>query len=103
MIRGWDPLCCDDNGVTTLHIAALCGHVSVVRLLVEDYHCDPGVTDKYGNVPLDVARQYNKESVISFLSTFQKSVSSKVPSIYFIMPLLLYICSSLLQMIYAVL
>ena len=79
---GIDPLCSDDNEVTTLHIAALCGQIAVVKLLVEEFQCDAAVKDKWGNIPLDVAIQYGKTAVVSYLSSLQKSASSK-----FLMPI----------------
>lgn len=38
------------NGATPLHVASHCGHVDVVRLLLE-HGADPNVRDKYGDTP----------------------------------------------------
>ena len=48
-----DSSCRDGDDATPLHIAARCGQLSVAKVLVEDYLCDPGVRDKDGLTPLD--------------------------------------------------
>jgi ankyrin repeat protein len=77
---GMDPLCRDNDDVTTLHTAALCGQVGVVKLLVEEFHCDPLTKDKWGNIPVNVANQYGKTQVVSYLSSLKQSTSSDMRS-----------------------
>ena len=63
-----DASCRDQNDVTPLHFAAFCGHLSVVKVLVEDYLCDPGVRDKSGRSPSDWARSKDHTHITHYLS-----------------------------------
>lgn len=58
-----------NHGQTPLHYAALRGHVSTVRLLLDHYKVWPKQVDKLGISPLDHAMvQYNEELVHTLLS-----------------------------------
>ena len=73
-----DPLCQDDEYVATpLHVAIIDGHLPVVKVLVEDYLCDPGVRDKDGETPADWAEIQGHTHIISYLSSIEKTVSSE--------------------------
>ena len=45
----------------------------VVRLLVEDYLCDPSLTDRWEMTPLGIALQYRQTLVALYLSSTQAS------------------------------
>ena len=45
----------------------------VVRLLVEDYLCDPSLRDRWEMTPLDIALQYRQTLVALYLSSTQAS------------------------------
>ncbi|XP_059635050.1 potassium channel AKT1-like [Cornus florida] len=64
--RGLDPNESDNNGRTSLHIAASKGNENCVLLLL-DYGADPNSRDSEGNVPLWEAISANHEPVIKLL------------------------------------
>ena len=47
-----------------------------MRLLVEDYLCDPAVRDKSGETPADYAQRHTH--ITSYLSSIEKIVSSEL-------------------------
>ena len=61
-----------------LHIAASVGHLPVVRLLVEDYHCDPGIKDKSGLTPAQWAEKEGHTDISAYFSSIENTVSSDV-------------------------
>ena len=73
-----DPSGVADRNVTPLHLAAFTGQLPVVKVLVEDYLCDPSVRDNVERTPEDYARIHNQADVISYLSSIEKVVSSKL-------------------------
>lgn len=48
----------DRYGRTPLHIAAKCGYVDVVSLLIDEYNADPDVRDRSGSTALHVAASH---------------------------------------------
>lgn len=71
-----DPLCQDEYGITPIHTALLKGHLSILRLLVEAYHCDPTM---YQNIEWrnTIKQGSEKEShPHHFLSVFLENVAS---------------------------
>ena len=56
----------DLNECTPLWLAARTGNLSMVKLLV-DARADASIKNKDGMTPLDVARKFNKETVVEFL------------------------------------
>ena len=73
-----DPSGIARRNVTPLHLAAFTGKLLVVKVLVEDYLCDPSVRDNVKRTPEDYARIHNQADVISYLSSIEKVVSSKL-------------------------
>ena len=53
-------------------MASYRGHLSVVRLLVEDYLCDPAVRAENGKTPADVAQSQGHTHITSYLSSIEK-------------------------------
>ena len=49
----------------------------MVKVLVEDYLCDPGVRGKDGWTPTDRAQSTGHTHITSYLSSIEKSVSSE--------------------------
>ena len=72
-----DSSCGDEHGDTPFHLAAQFGHLSVVKKLVEDYMCDPGVTNGDGLTPADWACVKGHIRITSYLSSIAKTVSSE--------------------------
>ena len=62
---------------------------SVVKLLVEDYLCDPGVRDKNGEAPADWAKSQRHTLITSYLSSIEKVVSSECEDTLYLLPLIL--------------
>ena len=56
------------NGDTLLHQACKQGWLDIVKLLIEEYGCDPNVTNKYAHQsPLHYACQYGHKKVVEYL------------------------------------
>ena len=49
----------------------------MVKVLVEDYLCDPGVRDKSGRTPADWARSKDHTHITYYLSSIEMVVSSE--------------------------
>uniref|UniRef100_A0A5B7AY82 Potassium channel n=1 Tax=Davidia involucrata TaxID=16924 RepID=A0A5B7AY82_DAVIN len=73
--QGLDPNESDNNGRTSLHIAASKGNENCVLLLL-DYGADPNSRDSEGNVPLWEAISANHEPVIKLLIDNGANISS---------------------------
>ncbi|MEQ2224985.1 hypothetical protein ILYODFUR_012937, partial [Ilyodon furcidens] len=61
---------CDSR--TALHIAAAEGHKDVVKFLTETCKVDPFVQDRWGNIPVDDAKQFGHEEVMKMLIEYQQ-------------------------------
>ncbi|XP_058936448.1 glutaminase liver isoform, mitochondrial isoform X2 [Kogia breviceps] len=62
---------CDSR--TALHVAAAEGHTEVVKFLIEACKVNPFVKDRWGNIPLDDAVQFNHLEVVKLLQDYQDS------------------------------
>lgn len=56
----------DAGGFTTLHIAAAHGHFEMVKVLVEEYHCDVNATSDSGKSPLYLAVEQGHEDIVEY-------------------------------------
>uniref|UniRef100_A0A8C0LPQ8 glutaminase n=1 Tax=Canis lupus dingo TaxID=286419 RepID=A0A8C0LPQ8_CANLU len=63
----------DYDSRTALHVAAAEGHIEVVKFLIEACKVNPFVKDRWGNVPLDDAVQFNHLEVVKLLQDYQDS------------------------------
>ncbi len=54
------------GATTVLHAAAYCGHLDVVRCLVE-HGAKHDATNKHGKTPLDLAAQYRHQEIVDYL------------------------------------
>ena len=62
-----NPSHLDKNKVTPLHLAAVTGHLDVVKYLTLEQHCDPLSTDtEFNNTPLHFAVEYGQLEVVKF-------------------------------------
>ena len=69
--------CRYEDDATPLHLAAFSGYLSVVKVLVEDYLCDPGIRDNDGRTIADWAKREGQTQITSYLSSIEKTVSSE--------------------------
>ncbi|XP_059968248.1 glutaminase liver isoform, mitochondrial isoform X1 [Mesoplodon densirostris] len=65
----------DYDSRTALHVAAAEGHTEVVKFLIEACKVNPFVKDRWGNIPLDDAVQFNHLEVVKLLQDYQDSYS----------------------------
>ncbi|XP_060051121.1 glutaminase liver isoform, mitochondrial isoform X3 [Erinaceus europaeus] len=63
----------DYDSRTALHVAAAEGHIEVVKFLIEACKVNPFVKDRWGNIPLDDAVQFNHVEVVKALQDYQDS------------------------------
>nr|XP_020640523.1 glutaminase liver isoform, mitochondrial isoform X1 [Pogona vitticeps] len=61
----------DYDSRTALHVAAAEGHLEVVKFLVEACRVNPFVKDRWGNIALDDAIQFNHLEVVKLLQDYQ--------------------------------
>ncbi|XP_032994526.1 glutaminase liver isoform, mitochondrial isoform X3 [Lacerta agilis] len=61
----------DYDSRTALHVAAAEGHLEVVKFLVEACRVNPFVKDRWGNIALDDATQFNHLEVVKLLKDYQ--------------------------------
>ncbi|KAK9528706.1 hypothetical protein VZT92_012855 [Zoarces viviparus] len=62
----------DYDSRTALHISAAEGHIDVVKFLTEICKVDPFVEDRWGNLPIDDAMQFEHEEVVKVLKEYQQ-------------------------------
>lgn len=65
----------DYDSRTALHVAAAEGHIEVVRFLLEACKVNPGPKDRWGNTPIDEARQFGHHDVLSLLQEYTDKYS----------------------------
>nr|XP_033791922.1 glutaminase liver isoform, mitochondrial isoform X2 [Geotrypetes seraphini] len=65
----------DYDSRTALHVAAAEGHTEVVKFLVEACRVNPFVKDRWGNIPLQDAIQFNHLEVVKVLQDYQETYS----------------------------
>ncbi|XP_041520385.1 glutaminase liver isoform, mitochondrial isoform X3 [Microtus oregoni] len=63
----------DYDSRTALHVAAAEGHIEVVKFLIEACKVNPFVKDRWGNIPLDDAVQFNHVEVVKLLQDYHDS------------------------------
>uniref|UniRef100_A0A3Q3E9Y7 glutaminase n=1 Tax=Hippocampus comes TaxID=109280 RepID=A0A3Q3E9Y7_HIPCM len=61
----------DYDSRTALHIAAAEGHVEAVIFLTDECKVDPYIKDRWGNTPLDDARQFDHHVIATILQQYQ--------------------------------
>ncbi|XP_029450678.1 glutaminase liver isoform, mitochondrial isoform X2 [Rhinatrema bivittatum] len=66
----------DYDSRTALHVAAAEGHLDVVKFLVEACRVNPFVKDRWGNIPLQDAIQFNHLEVVKLLQDYQETYSA---------------------------
>ncbi|CAB1336236.1 unnamed protein product [Coregonus sp. 'balchen'] len=62
----------DYDSRTGLHVASAEGHVEAVIFLTETCKVNPHIKDRWGNTPLDDARQFGHDGVVSALTEYQR-------------------------------
>ncbi|XP_077368771.1 glutaminase kidney isoform, mitochondrial-like [Festucalex cinctus] len=61
----------DYDSRTALHIAASEGHVEAVIFLTEECKVNPNIKDRWGNTPLDDAKQFDHHVITTILQQYQ--------------------------------
>ncbi|XP_077404994.1 glutaminase kidney isoform, mitochondrial isoform X1 [Vanacampus margaritifer] len=61
----------DYDSRTALHIAASEGHVEAVIFLTEECKVNPNIKDRWGNTPLDDAKQFDHHVIATILQQYQ--------------------------------
>jgi len=62
-----DPMIRNENGHTSLNIAALSGHLNVLRYFVHERHCNPKEGGWHGKTPLHDASQKGHLNIVMYL------------------------------------
>jgi ankyrin repeat protein len=65
--EGTDPCVPVGDRNTTLHLAASAGLLSICQRLIEDFHCEPDVTNSFGETPVMLAAENNRLPVVEHL------------------------------------
>lgn len=58
-----------------MYIAAKFGHLDMLKLLIETYHCSPSVCDSNGTSPAEVAGLQQKFGCMEYLSSLPTFVA----------------------------
>jgi ankyrin repeat protein len=67
LVIGHNPNTKDSKGRTPMAVAAMNGHVAVVKLLAEQADVNAGSKDRYGQTPLSWAARNGHDAVVKFL------------------------------------
>ena len=59
--------CKNKDGKTPLHFSCCHGWLHITRTLVEQYGCDPDITDSWNNTPLHEACRMDRTDIVQFL------------------------------------
>jgi len=65
--NGCDMSAKDYDDRTALHLAACEGHLDCVKFLLEKCSLDPSPKDRWGQTPLDEARNFGHDAVVQYL------------------------------------
>ncbi|KAM9829222.1 glutaminase kidney isoform, mitochondrial [Syngnathus typhle] len=65
----------DYDSRTALHVAASEGHIEAVIFLTDECKVDPYIKDRWGNTPLDDARQFDHHVIATILQQYQLAYS----------------------------
>ena len=66
-LDGYDMSAKDYDGRTALHLAACEGHFDCVQFLLEKCAVEPSPTDRWGQTPLDEARNFGHNAIVQYL------------------------------------
>jgi len=69
-LSGMDMRASDYDGRTALHLGAAEGHLTVIRMLLEQCHVPPQPRDRWSFTPLDDARRFNRHNCVKYLEEY---------------------------------
>ena len=78
-----DPYKTDNNGWTPIHIAAMCGHLDVVRYLVEEVKIDPDNSANDGFTSIWLAARNGHFELVRYLVEEANADPSMIPHFCF--------------------
>ena len=73
-----NPLTPDEMGASSLHVAAGCGHLPFLKLLVEEHLCDPDIKDREGKTVAEMAKLRGHGNITTYLSIVQDLTFGKL-------------------------